>query len=62
MTKQGYNKMLAKLEQKARNRKIEFFKSIPFFATWSKSQITKLIQSFTLKKYKRGQFVMNEKE
>jgi len=54
--------MLAKLEQKARNRKIEFFKSIPFFATWSKSQITKLIQSFTLKKYKRGQFVMNEKE
>lgn len=54
MTKQEYTKVLAKIENKNRQRVIEFFQSIPYFSKWSKSQVSKIMVSFSLSKVSKG--------
>ena len=43
MTKHDYNRSLAKIENKNRIRTIQFLSEIPFFASWSSTQLGKLL-------------------
>lgn len=60
MTKHEYNRCLAKIENKTRIRTIQFLSEIPFFTSWSTTQLGKILSSFNLIKFKRGNILFKE--
>ena len=62
MTKVEFDKSLAKIENKNRTKNIDFFASIPYFSTWSKTQLGKLIMSFNQTRCRKGFQVIRERQ
>ena len=54
VTKADYKKCLVKFEAKAFTKMLYFLQELPFFATWSKTQLNKVIPCFKKMKYHRG--------
>ena len=49
-----YHKCLAKIEKKKRDKLIEFMIEMPYFRTFTKVAVSKLVNSFNLAKYYKG--------
>eukprot|EP00347_Sterkiella_histriomuscorum_P010646 403375474 len=60
MSKHEYNRCLAKIENKTRVMTIQFLSEIPFFTTWSTTQLGKILSSFSVIKFKRGAILFRE--
>ena len=52
--REGYNKVLKRIESKQLTAKVDFLSQMPFLAHWTKSQISKLTYSFYEKAYCRN--------
>lgn len=57
-----YEKVLMKIEQKALQKRIAFFQNLPFLSHWTKTQIQRIILSFTEKSFLRNQVVYQQDE
>ena len=57
---EDYNKSLAKIEKKKRDKLVEFLQSMPYFKSFTKLALNKLVNSFNLTKYYKGQTVLHE--
>ena len=57
---EDYHKCLAKIEKKKRDKLVEFMQSMPYFKSFTKLSISRLVNSFNLTKYYKGQNVIKE--
>ena len=54
MSKQDYQKVLQRIEQKNLNKIVDFLHQLPFLMNWTRSGLSKLQYSFEQRFYKRG--------
>lgn len=60
LSKEGYEKVLGKIEHAKLNKLVDFLKSVPTFKHWSKSALLKLTYFFKKKSFIRNQVVYKE--
>lgn len=60
MDKNDYSKTLSRIENRNINKVLEFFKSLPYFSSFSRIALTKLRVNFKKVKYKRKHLIYKE--
>ena len=60
LDKSDYNRMIAKVVREKRNNVVNFLKSLPIFAGFTKGSLTKLTYNFKEKEFTKGQVVYRE--
>jgi len=58
--KQSYDKVIRQIQKKIQNERVQFLRSIPFFAKWTKTSLTKFSLMLKPRKLKRNQIVFRE--
>ena len=60
LDRQNFKKCLAKIENREKNKKIDFLKNLPIFKMWTKNQIFKMTYFFSEFKYGINQAVFTQ--
>ena len=60
LSKTDFVKCLAKFEAKAITKMLYFLQDLPFFKSWSKTQLNKILTCFKVVKYQRGHVLFKE--
>jgi hypothetical protein len=60
ITKHEYRKIFKRLNEKAKDEAIAFYKHTPYFQNWSRAMLLKLLLSFKPRKCKKNEVIIQE--